>query len=175
MSKFAIIKSKFFEKYCKNRYVICILIFTFGIIMLLSYISITKIQTKLIENYSNTELNQITGKLNQGGNSNPMDISALLNKIDLSDIIKRLFGSRCLPGCMSPDSTNRKDSMCKKKINNYGAVLECPWRCNIKEYNKQLDRDIMFKKDMSLNNLKLCSVDNENIDCGGCVPLRTFN
>jgi hypothetical protein len=33
----------------------------------------------------------------------------------------------------------------------------------------------MFKKDMSLNNLKLCSVDNENIDCGGCVPLRTFN
>lgn len=177
MTKNFIIKSNFIESYCKNKYALCIIIFTFGVILLLHYISVTKVQTKLIENYSTTELKTIADKMDQVDKTpekKSMDLSALL-KGDLSDIIKRLFGSRCLPGCMSPDTTNRKDSMCKKNVSEYGVLLECPWRCNISEFNKQMDKDLMFKQDILSNNLKMCSVDNENIDCGGCVPLRSFS
>ena len=177
MPKISIIKSNFFENYCKNKYALCIIIITFGFIMLLHYISSTKIQTKIIENYSTEELKKIANKMDEVDTSpeqRTMDLSALLT-MDLSGVINRLFGSKCLPGCMSPDSTNRKDSMCKKIVKPYGVVLECPWRCNMTEFNKQMNTDLMFKQEILSNNLKMCSVDNEAIDCGGCVPLRIFN
>jgi hypothetical protein len=177
MPKTFIIKSNFIENYCKNKYALCVIIFTLGVIMLLYYSSYVKNYTRLIENYTQSELKQIANKMDEVDTTpeqKSMDLSALLS-MDLSGVINRLFGSKCLPGCMSPDNTNRKDSMCKKNVNQYGAVLECPWRCSIKEFNKQMDTDLMFKQDILSNNLKMCSVENENIDCGGCVPLRIFN
>ena len=104
-----------------------------------------------------------------------MDISGLL-KMDLGALIKRLFGSKCLPGCMSPDNTNRKDSMCQRNIKEDDSVVfECPWRCNIPEFKKLMNVSLMFKKDILSNKLKMCSQETENIDCGGCVPLRVFD
>ena len=177
MPKISIIKSNFIENYYKNKYSLCIIIIIFGFIMLLHYIYSIKNQTRLIENYTQSELKKIANKMDEVDTTpeqRTMDLSALLN-MDLTGVIKRLFGSRCLAGCMSPDGTNRKDSMCKKIVKPYGAVLECPWRCNMTEFNKQMDTDLMFKQDILSNNLKMCSVDNEDIDCGGCVPLRIFN
>jgi len=177
MSKNPIIKSNFLENYCKNKYALCVIIITFGFIMLLHYISSIKNQTKIIENYSTEELKKIANRMDEVDKSpeqRTMNLSALLT-MDLAGVIKRLFGSKCLPGCMSPDSTNRKDSMCKKNVKPYGVVLECPWRCSMTEFNKQMNTDLMFKQDILSNNLKMCSVDNENIDCGGCVPSRIFN
>ena len=177
MPKKVIIKGNFFDDYFKNKYTLLVIIFTLGVITLLYYIFVTKKQIKIIENYSTNELKQIAEKLNQ---SNPtsekktMDLSALSN-IDLEGIIKRLFGPRCLPGCMSPDNMNRNDAMCKKVVNEDGAFLHCPWRCSITNFNKQMDANLTFKKDILSNNLKMCSPDNENIDCGGCVPLRIFD
>jgi hypothetical protein len=177
MPKYSLIKSNFLENYCKKKYALCTIIFIFGVIMLLYYISSTKNQTKLIENYTQTELTEITNKMDQVDTTTEeqtMDLSALLS-MDLSSIIKRLFGSRCLAGCMSPLSTNKKDSMCKTRVKPYGVVLECPWRCNIKEYNKQKKYDIIFNQEMSTSGVKVCSVDNEDIDCGGCVPWRVYS
>jgi hypothetical protein len=177
MPKYSLIKSNFLETYCKNKYALCVIFFTFGVIMLLYYISSTKNQTKLIENYTQSELIEITNKMDQVDTTTEeqtMDLSALLS-MDLSGVIKRLFGSRCLAGCMSPNNTNRKDSMCKTSVKPYGTLLECPWRCNMNEYNKQKKYDIIFNQEMSTNGVKTCSVDNEDIDCGGCVPLRVFS
>ena len=177
MPKKVIIKGNFFDDYFKNKYTLLVIIFTLGVITLLYYIFVTKKQTKIIENYSTNELKQIAEKLNQ---SNPtseksnMDLSGIF-KMDLTDIIKRLFGPRCLAGCMSPNSMNRNDEMCKRTINDNGAVLECPWRCNIPDFTKQMDSNLMFKKDILTKNIKMCSVESENIDCAGCVPLRIFD
>jgi hypothetical protein len=176
MSTIFINKSNFIETYFKNKYALFIIIFAFGIIILLHYMYVKQIQTKLIESYTTTELKTIADKMDEVDKTpekRAMNLSALL-KGDLSDIIKRLFGARCLPGCMSPDNTNRKDSMCKKNVTEYGVTLDCPWRCNITEFNEQMDTDLMFKQNILSNNLKMCSVDNENIDCGGCLPLRSF-
>ena len=177
MTKSIILKSNFLKNYSKNKYSLCIIIFIFGIIILLYYISSTKKQTRLIENYSLSELKKITDKMDQVDTTpekKTMDLSALLN-MDLGGIIKRLFGSKCLAGCMSPNNTNRKDSMCKTSVTGGDVVLECPWRCNIDEHNKQKKNDTIFNQEMSTGNIKTCSVDNENIDCGGCVPLRIFS
>ena len=177
MTKYTLIKSNFLENYCKNKFALCIIIFIFGVIMLLYYISSMKNQTRLIENYTQSELKEITDKMDQVDTTTEaqtMDLSALLS-MDLSGVIKRLFGSRCLAGCMSPNSTNKKDSMCKTSVKPYGVVLECPWRCNMNEFNKQKKYDIIFNEEMSTGDIKLCSVDNEDIDCGGCVPLRIFS
>jgi hypothetical protein len=177
MPKYSVIKSNMFETYFKHNYGLCLTIITFGFIMLLYYISYTKNQTRLIENYTQSELIEITNKMDQVDTTTEeqtMDLSALLS-MDLSSVIKRLFGSRCLAGCMSPNNTNRKDSMCKTSVKPYGAVLECPWRCNMDEYNKQKKYDIIFNQEMSTSGVKTCSVDNEDIDCGGCVPLRVYS
>ena len=177
MTKYSIIKSNFLEQYCKNKYSLCIIIFTFGVIMLLYYTLSIKNQTRLIENYTQSEIKEITDKMDQVDTTQEqktMDLSALLS-MDLSGVIKRLFGSKCLAGCMSPDNSNRDDSMCKKSVKPYGVVLECPWRCNMDEYNKQKKYDIIFNEEMSTSGVKKCSVDNEDIDCGGCVPLRIFS
>ena len=176
MPKNSIIKSNFLENYYKHKYALCIIIIIFGCIMLLHYNYSIKKQTKLIENYTPSELKKIANKMDEedtGPEQKTMDLSKLLT-MDLSGVIKRLFGSKCLAGCMSPNSTNRKDSMCKKIVKPYGVVLECPWRCDMKEFNKQMETDLMFKQEIVSNNLKMCSVDNENIDCGGCLPLRSF-
>ena len=177
MPKYSLIKSNIFETCFKHNYGLCLTIITFGFIMLLYYISSTKNQTKLIENYTQSELIEITNKMDKVDTTTEeqtMDLSALLS-MDLSGVIKRLFGSRCLAGCMSPNNTNRKDSMCKTSVKPYGAVLECPWRCNMGEYNKQKKYDIIFNQEMSVNGVKTCSVDNEDIDCGGCLPLRVYS
>lgn len=177
MPKNIIIKSNFIENYCKNKYALCTIIFIFGVIMLLYYTSLIKNHTKLIENYSSSEIKQISDKVDQSQSSSgksSMDLSGIF-KMDLSDIIKRLFGPRCLAGCMSPNSMNRNDEMCKRTINENGAVLECPWRCNIPDFTKQMDSNLMFKKDILTKNIKMCSVENENIDCAGCLPLRIFD
>lgn len=180
MAKYSIIKSNFFENYYKNKNTLSIIIFTLGVIILLYYISIMKNKTKIIENYSDTELAQIAKQIDKttkksDSKNMDMDISGLLN-MDLGALIKRLFGSKCLPGCMSPDSTNRKDSMCKRTIKEDDSVyLECPWRCNIPEFTKLMNTSLMFKKDILSNKLKMCSEETENIDCGGCVPLRVFD
>jgi hypothetical protein len=174
MAKYSIIKTNLFENYYKNKNTLCIIIFTFGVIILLYYISIMKNQTKIIENYSSAELTQIAKKIDKADSKN-MDISGLL-KMDLGALIKRLFGSKCLPGCMSPDNTNRKDSMCQRNIKEDDSVVfECPWRCNIPEFKKLMNVSLMFKKDILSNKLKMCSQETENIDCGGCVPLRVFD
>ncbi len=176
MSKFFINKSNFIEKFCKDKYGLCIIIFIFGVIMLLYYTSLVNNHTKLIESYTASEMQQISQKIEQstkGKDKKSMDLSGLLT-MDLTDLIKKLFGSKCLPGCMSPDNTNRNEQKCKKNISENGVILECPWRCNIPEFNKQMNANLMFKQDILSNNLKMCSVDNENIDCGGCVPLRGF-
>ena len=174
MAKYSIIKSNLFENYYKNKNTLCIIIFTLGVIILLYYISIMKNQTKIIENYSNAELTRIAKKIDKADSKN-MDISGLL-KMDLGALIKRLFGSKCLPGCMSPDNTNRKDSMCQRNIKEDDSVVfECPWRCNIPEFKKLMNVSLMFKKDILSNKLKMCSQETENIDCGGCVPLRVFD
>jgi hypothetical protein len=177
MAKYSLIKSNFLEHYCKNKYALCIIIFTFGVIMLLYYTLSIKNQTRLIENYTQSEIKEITDKMDQVDTTQEqktMDLSALLN-MDLSGVIKRLFGSKCLAGCMSPDNSTRDDSMCKKSVKPYGVVLECPWRCNMDGYNKQKKYDIIFNQEMSSGDIKTCSVDNEDIDCGGCVPLRIFS
>lgn len=177
MAKNSLIKSNFLEHYCKNKYALCIIIFTFGVIMLLYYTLSIKNQTRLIENYTQSEIKEITDKMDQVDTTpeqKTMDLSALLN-MDLSGVIKRLFGSKCLAGCMSPDNSNRDDSMCKKNVKPYGVVLECPWRCNMDSFNKQKKYDIIFNEEMSSGDIKMCSVDNEDIDCGGCVPLRSFS
>ena len=174
MAKYSIIKSNLFENYYKNKNTLCIIIFTLGVIILLYYISIMKNQTKIIENYSSAELTKIAKKIDKADSKN-MDISGLL-KMDLGALIKRLFGSKCLPGCMSPDNTNRKDSMCQRNIKEDDSVVfECPWRCNIPEFKKLMNVSLMFKKDILSNKLKMCSQETENIDCGGCVPLRVFD
>ena len=177
MAKYSVIKSNFLEQYCKNKYSLCIIIIIFGCIMLLHYNYSIKKQTKLIENYTPSELKKIANKMDEedtGPEQKTMDLSKLLT-MDLSGVIKRLFGSKCLAGCMSPNNTNRKDSMCKSSVKPYGVVLECPWRCNMEEYNKQKKYDIIFNEEMSTSGVKKCSVDNEDIDCGGCVPLRIFS
>jgi hypothetical protein len=76
---------------------------------------------------------------------------------------------------MSPTSRNAENSMCKKNVKPYGTIFECPWRCNMEEYSNQKKHDIIFNQEMSTGNIKTCSVDNQDIDCGGCVPLRYFN
>jgi hypothetical protein len=165
MSKYDILKNKFIEDYCKYKYAICIIIFIVGVMMLVYFIFLVEKQTKLIENYSSTEDSQ---------NAN-IDLTGVL-KINLADIIKRLFAPKCLAGCMSPDNTNRNDAMCKKKVNeDGGVVLQCPWRCNTSQLSNQMKENIRFKHDVLTKNLRLCSVENENIDCGGCVPLRSFD
>ena len=161
----------------KGKHTLFFIIFIVGLILVLHYITSTKNQTRLIENYSQSEIKKITDKMDQVDTTTGqkmMDLSALLS-MDLSGVIKRLFGSKCLAGCMSPDNTNRKDSMCKTSVDSDGPVLECPWRCNIDEYNNQKKHDTIFNQEMSTSGIKTCSVDNENIDCGGCVPLRIFN
>ena len=177
MTKKIIIKSNFIEDYCKNKYALCLIIFIFGVTILLHYIFTIKNKTKIIEDFSLSELKEITKKLDQPvtpSNGKTMDISNLLN-IDVDEIIRRLFGPRCLPGCMSPDSPNTQDSMCKRVVNENRSFLQCPWRCNIPSFNNVMNENLMFKQDILTNNLKMCSVENQNIDCGGCVPLRIFN
>ena len=176
MTKYSVIKSNFLENYSKNKYSLCIIIFTFGVIMLLYYTLSTKNQTRLIENYTQSEIKEIADKMDQVDTTTEeqtMDLSALLT-MDLSGVIKRLFGSKCLAGCMSPKHTSLDNSMCKKSVKPYGVVLECPWRCNMDEFNKQKKYDIIFNEEMSTSDIKTCSVDNEDIDCGGCLPLHSF-
>jgi len=176
MKKYSFIKSNFLEQYSKNKYSLCVIIFILGFVMLLYYLYSTKNQTRLIENYTQSELTEITNTMSQVDTTTEqktMDLSALLS-MDLTGLVKRLFGSKCIAGCMSPDNSNRKDSMCTTSVKPYGLALECPWRCNIKEYNKQKKDDIIFNQEMSSSNIQMCSVDNEDIDCGGCVPRRSF-
>ena len=159
----------------KGKHTLFFIIFIIGVIMLLYYISVT--QTKIIENYTQTELKQIADKMinaDTTSNKKTMDLSALLT-MDLSGVIKRLFGSKCLAGCMSPDNMNRNDSMCKTSVKPYGSVLECPWRCNLGEFTKQKKYDIIFNEEIEGSKIKKCSPDTEGIDCGGCVPLRVFS
>ena len=158
MPKNGIIKGMIIDNYCKNKYALCFAIFIFGVMVLLYYISLVKNHTKIIENYSKEEIKQISDKVDQlqssSGNSN-MDLSGIF-KIDLSGIIKRLFAPRCLAGCMSPNSSNRNDEMCKKNVTDYGmVVLECPWRCNIDEFKNQMDENLMFKSDILKQKLKM--------------------
>ena len=161
---------------CKNKYILCIVLFIFGVVMLLYYVPGIKNSTKIIENYSQTELTEIMNKMDTQDTTpaeQSADLSALLT-MDLSGVIKRLFGSKCLAGCRSPDHTNKVDSQCNKSIKSYGPVLECPWRCNMKELDNQKKYDAIFASEMSDPSLKKCSVETEDIDCGGCTPLRMF-
>ena len=165
MSKYDILKNKFIEDYCNNKYAICIIIFIIGVMMLVYFTFLIEKQTKLIENYSSIKDSQ---------NAN-IDLTGVL-KMNLADIIKRLFAPKCLAGCISPDNTNRNDALCTKKVNEYGGVvLQCPWRCNTSQLSNQMKENITFKRDILTKNLQLCSVQNEKLDCGGCVPLRSFD
>jgi len=59
--------------------------------MILHYITFTKNQTRLIENYSQSEIKKITDKMDQVDTTTEqktMDLSALLS-MDLGGVIKR--------------------------------------------------------------------------------------
>lgn len=64
MPKISIIKSNFLENYYKNKYALCIIII-FGFVMLLHYIYSIKNQTRLIENYTQSELKKIANKMDE--------------------------------------------------------------------------------------------------------------
>jgi hypothetical protein len=146
--------SKTNSKLFKGKYFtfIFIFIFTASVGMLLYQKYVRSSPTSIIEG-----LNLDT--------SNPK-ISNLLSKFS------NFFQDKCLTGCVRLDNVNK--TKCEQKTDeNNNKIYECPWVCDTKKFEKDLQSKPQLKQQLSAS--QRCSPETEQRDCGSCVPNRVFS
>ena len=56
---------------------------------------------------------------------------------------------------------------------NNNNIYECPWVCDTKKFEKDLQSKPQLKQQLSVS--QRCSPETEQRDCGSCVPNRVFS
>ena len=138
-------------KLLQNKNILVLLIFTFGIGILLYQLHINSIQTSLIEALS-------------------LDTSSP-SASSIVNIFSNFFKQKCLTGCTRLDSIDK--TKCKQTKNeNDEVIYDCPWVCDTKKFESDIKDNANLSQQLS--GYKRCSKDTEERDCGSCVPNRIF-
>ena len=138
-------------KIFKNKYILFLFIFTFGISLLLYQIYIRTIQTATIENFDIDLSNPKVQKI----------VSAFSG----------FFQNKCLTGCVRLDSVDKAKCTQKTDIDS-GVIYDCPWVCDTKKFDTSLKNSPKLAQELSSS--ARCSAETELKDCGSCVPNRIF-
>ena len=138
------------------KYLVALIIFVIGIVVLLYNIYIQSFQTTLIESFGSDMMGEGSG-------------SGLDSKI--LKLFSSFFDKKCLPGCVSP--TILEKEKCNIINENNKSTYDCPWICDTKKFDEKIKSNPELQQQLAGYNK--CSPDNEKKDCGSCVPHRWFD